>query len=275
VANAAEAGQGEPVEPPDRGRRWSLLLDLLAERGRLSVGEVVGALGVSEATVRRDFTALAREQIVNRVHGGVVATSVAYELPGRYRAGRQTGPRERIGAAAAQLVAPGAVIGINGGTTSTAAARALGARSDLAQSAQRPVLTVVTSAVNIAAELVLRPHIRTVVLGGVVKQQSYELTGPLAALVLEELWMETLLLGVDGVAATGVSCHHEGEAGINSLMVRRSDRVVVVAGSEKLGRRAFARICPLSAIHVLVTDSGADPDIVQQLRDAGIEVHLA
>jgi DeoR family transcriptional regulator of aga operon len=58
-------------------------------------------------------------------------------------------------------------------------------------------------------------------------------------------------------------------------MVRRSDRVVVVAGSEKLGRRAFARICPLSAIHVLVTDSGADPDIVQQLRDAGIEVHLA
>jgi DeoR family transcriptional regulator of aga operon len=167
------------------------------------------------------------------------------------------------------------VVGINGGRTSTVAARSLGSRPDLAQSADHPALTVVTSAVNIAAELVLRPHIRTIVLGGAVKQQSYELTGPLAALVLEELWMETLLLGVDGIADTGVSCHHEGEAGINSLMVRRSDRVIVIAGSEKIGRRAFARICPLERVDVLVTDSEADPAAVEQFRDAGIEVHLA
>lgn len=266
---------GTPAEPLDSGRRWSLLLDLLADRGRLSVSEVVEELGVSEATVRRDFTALARQQLANRVHGGVVATSVAYELPGRYRASREEGPKERIGAAAAALVPPGAVIGINGGRTSTAAARSLGARPDLAQYGEYPALTVVTSAVNIAAELVLRPHIRTIVLGGAVKPQSYELTGPLAALVLEELWIETLLLGVNGIADTGVSCHQEGEAGISSLMVRRSDRVIVIADSSKLGRRTFARICPLDKVDVLVTDSDADPAAVEQFRDAGIEVHLA
>jgi DeoR family transcriptional regulator of aga operon len=267
--------EGAPAEPLDSGRRWSLLLDLLADRGRLSVSEVVETLGVSEATVRRDFTALARQQLANRVHGGVVATSVAYELPGRYRASREEGPKERIGAVAAGLVPPGAVIGINGGRTSTAAARSLGARPDLAHSTDQPALTVVTSAVNIAAELVLRPHIRTIVLGGAVKPQSYELTGPLAALVLEELWMESLLLGVNGIADTGVSCHDEGEAGINSLMVRRSDRVIVIADSDKIGRRAFARICPLERVDVLVTDSAADPATVEQFRDAGIEVHLA
>jgi DeoR family transcriptional regulator of aga operon len=267
--------EGVPAEPLDSGRRWSLLLDLLADRGRLSVSEVVEALGVSEATVRRDFTALARKQFASRVHGGVLATSVAYELPGRYRASLEKGPRERIGALAATLVPPGAVIGINGGRTSTATARSLGARPDLAQSAHHPALTVVTGAVNIAAELVLRPHIRTIVLGGAVKPQSYELTGPLAALVLEELWMEILLLGVNGIADTGVSCPDEGEAGINSLMVRRSDRVIVIADSSKIGRRAFARICPLERVNVLVTDSEADPAAVEQFRDAGIEVHLA
>ena len=63
----------------DRGARWSALLGLLAERGRLSVGEVVDVLGVSEATVRRDFGDLAAQQLVTRTHGGIVATAVAWK----------------------------------------------------------------------------------------------------------------------------------------------------------------------------------------------------
>ena len=271
VAHVA-GGNGEPM---DASGRWSALLDLLGERGRLSVSEVVDELGVSEATVRRDFAALAGRQLVNRVHGGVVATSVAYQLPGRYRASREEGAKARIAAVAAGLVPAGTVVGVNGGTTSTAVARALGARSDLAAASERPSLTLVTSAVNIAAELVLRPYIRTVVLGGVVKAGSYELTGPLATRVLDELWMDVLLLGVNGIARTGASCHHEGEAGVNALMVQHAERVIVIAGAEKLGRRAFARICEIGDVDVLVTDSAADPVLVAQFRDAGVEVHLA
>jgi DeoR family transcriptional regulator of aga operon len=67
----------------DRGARWSALLALLAEHGRLSVTQVVEALGVSEATVRRDFSELAAQQLVTRTHGGVVASAVAYDLPAR------------------------------------------------------------------------------------------------------------------------------------------------------------------------------------------------
>ena len=54
----------------DRAPRWSLLLQLLAERGRLSVAEVCQELGVSEATVRRDFNELAAQQLATRTHGG-------------------------------------------------------------------------------------------------------------------------------------------------------------------------------------------------------------
>ena len=264
------------TEALDRSRRWRTMLDLLSERTRLSVSEAAAELGVSEATVRRDFSALADQQLVSRTHGGVVATSVAYDLPARYRGGQDGDARERIAAAAADLVEPGMVVGLNGGKTTTVTARRLAARADLAALRERPAFTVVTNALNIATEMVLRPHIRTVTLGGVARPESYELTGPLATRVLDELWFDVLFLGVDGISRdAGASCMHEGEAEINALMVRRAGRVVVVAGSEKLGRGTFARICDLGAIAALVTDAGADPGEVAAMQHGGLEVVVA
>ncbi len=263
------------TEALDRSQRWRTMLDLLSERTRLSVGEAAAELGVSEATVRRDFTALAEQQLVSRTHGGVVATSVAYDLPARYRGGPEADARERIATAAADLVEAGMVVGFNGGKTTTVTARRLAARTDLAAVRERPAFTVVTNALNIATEMVLRSHIRTVTLGGVARPESYELTGPLAAMVLDELWFDVLFLGVDGLSSeAGASCLHEGEAGINSLMVRRADKVVVVAGAEKLGRRTFARICDTGAIATLVTEQAADSGQVEELRGAGMDVVL-
>ena len=104
----------------DRAQRWSELLGLLGDRGRLSVAEAALTLAVSEATIRRDFAALADQQLATRTHGGVVATGMAYDLPTRYR-GRsdpdrgQAERKERIAAAAAALLEPGTVVGFNGG----------------------------------------------------------------------------------------------------------------------------------------------------------------
>jgi DeoR family transcriptional regulator of aga operon len=210
------------------------------------------------------------------VAGETLATSVAYDLPVRYRGRGDTNAKERIAAAAGDLVEPGMVVAFNGGTTTSATARRLAARSELAQAGQRPAVTVVTNALNIATEMVLRPFIRTVILGGVALPQSYELTGPLATLVLQELWLDMLMLGVDGFSLdSGASCHDEGEAGVNAMMVRRARRVVVVAGSEKLGRRSFARICDADSVNVLVTDRDADAGLVEDLRAAGVTVILA
>ncbi|MEU4680067.1 DeoR/GlpR family DNA-binding transcription regulator [Micromonospora sp. NPDC023737] len=260
----------------DRSRRLQALLELLAARdGRLSVAEGAAALQVSEATVRRDFTALAEQQLVTRTHGGIVASSVAYDLPVRYRYRGDRSTKERIAATAAGLVEPGSVVGLNGGTTTSATARHLAARPELTQVTNRPALTVVTNALNIATEMVLRPSVRTVILGGVALPQSYELTGPLTSMVMRSLWLDVLFLGVDGFSTDGTSCHDESEAGIDALMVSRARQVVVVAGSEKLGRHSFAKICDASAVHTLVTDDAADERIVADLRTAGVTVLLA
>ncbi|MER5810089.1 DeoR/GlpR family DNA-binding transcription regulator [Streptomyces sp. NPDC002033] len=254
-----------------RKERWQRLLDLLVERGGVEVEPAAEVLGVSAATIRRDLDQLAEQQLLVRTRGGAVPHGVSYELPLRYRTSRRAAEKRRISEAVAALIAPGEVIGLTGGTTTTEVARALAARADLAVGS--PALTVVTNALNIAGELVIRPQFKIVLTGGVARPQSYELTGPLAQQVLGQLAMDTAVLGVDAFdPADGAATRHEDEAAMNRLLCERARRVVIAADSSKLGVRAFARICATSEVDVLVTDTAFPDADADAFRTAGVEV---
>src|SRR3984957_15341201 len=259
-----------------RYRRWNELLELLTATGQLQVEEAAKALGVSPATVRRDFDELAGQQMLTRIRGGAVAQGVTYDLPLRYKSEKPPSEKQRIAAVAAALVRPGQVVGLNGGTTTTEVARALATRADLSSETPAPAVTIVTNALNIATELAVRQHIKIVATGGVARPQSYELTGPLATGILEQVTLDVAILGVDGIdAAAGATAHHEGEASINRLMGQQAGRVIVVADSSKVGRRAFARICTIGEVDVLVTDTGIAAQDAARLEAAGVDVLTA
>ncbi|GAA4528284.1 DeoR/GlpR family DNA-binding transcription regulator [Nonomuraea ferruginea] len=248
--------------------RWNAILELLAQEGRLSVEDAARALDVSTATIRRDFDQLAQQQMLMRTRGGAVAQSVSYDLPLRYKTARHADEKHRIAAAAAELVRPGAVVGLNGGTTTSELARALATQATLESG-----FTIVTNALNIAAELVVRQHVKIVVTGGVARPQSYELIGPLASGVLEEVTLDIAFLGVDALdVELGASAHHEGEASVNHLLISRAAQVAVVADSSKLGKRAFSRICPIGEIDTLVTDQRLPEADAARFAEAGVKV---
>ncbi|HEY0935159.1 MAG TPA: DeoR/GlpR family DNA-binding transcription regulator [Trebonia sp.] len=259
-----------------RYRRWNDLLELLAAAGQLQVEDAAKALNVSSATVRRDFDELARQQMLTRIRGGAVAQAVNYDLPLRYKTERYPSEKQRIGELAASMVRPGQVVGLNGGTTTTEVARALATRADLSHAGPEPAVTVVTNALNIATELAVRQHIKIVATGGVARPQSYELTGPLAGGVLDQVTLDVAFLGVDAIdAVAGATAHHEGEASINQMMARQARKVIIVADSSKVGNRAFARICGPADIDVLVTDTGIAAGDVAVLQAAGVDVVTA
>ncbi|MEU3048122.1 MULTISPECIES: DeoR/GlpR family DNA-binding transcription regulator [unclassified Streptomyces] len=257
--------------------RWNALLELLAAEGRVEVEEAAGTLRVSPATIRRDLDELAGQQMLVRTRGGAVAHGVSYELPLRYKSARHASEKQRIAEAAADLIGQGEVVGLNGGTTTTEVARVLalragGAHRD-APEPRAPFLTVVTNALNIAGELAVRPQIKIVVTGGVARPQTYELVGPLAAGVLGEVVLDVAVLGVDALdAELGVMTRHEDEASVSRQFAERARRVVVVADSSKMGRRAFARICGLERVDVVVTDAGIDGESATRLKEAGIRL---
>jgi DeoR family transcriptional regulator of aga operon len=247
--------------------RFSAILDQLAGSGSASVEELSEQLGVSGATIRRDLTQLAEQRLLTRTHGGAVGQSVSYELPVRFRTERHSAQKQLIGQAAAALIPEGAVVGITGGTTTTEAARVL---------ATRQHLTIVTNALNIAAELAVRPSLSLIVTGGMARSASFELVGPVAEHTLAGYHLDVALLGVDGISTTaGCTTHDDVEARTNAALLRQSKRAVVLADSTKLGRVAFATICQLSQIDVLITDEDAAPDELALLRAAGLEIRIA
>src|SRR5258708_39084170 len=134
---------------------------------------------------------------------------------------------------------PGQGVGVNGGTTTTEVGRALAVRPDLQSGGPlAPSLTVVTNALNIAAELAVRQSIKIVVTGGVARPQSYELTGPLATGVLEQVALDVVILGVDGIdAEAGAAAHHQGEASIHPMMTQRAPRRILGRRSSQAPRR--------------------------------------
>src|SRR5690606_5538030 len=258
----------------DRYARWHALVELLSERGQVTVEEAASRLGVSQATIRRDFDQLAEQQLITRTRGGAIASGVSADLPLHYKTARFSAEKRRIGQAAAALVEPGLVVGLNGGTTTTEVARALVRRPALDEG--QPPLTGVTNALTIANEFLARSRVKIVVAGGVLRPRSYELVGPLGMGLLQEVTLDLALLGVDAIdVVLGAAAHHEGEAAMNRVMVDRARRVVIVADASKLGRHAFARICAAEQVDTLVTDTGADPDQVAAFERAGVRVIAA
>lgn len=259
-----------------RQDRLSQILEIVVEKGSVDVEYVAAALEVSTATIRRDFDTLAKKQLLSRTHGGAVATGGSLGIPLTYKVAKEDEVKQRIAAAAADMVSRYDIIGINGGTTTTAVARAIVARSEFAPgdtAEQQPALTVVTNAVNIAAELTVRHQIKIVVTGGVARPQSYELTGPFAEEVLKEVNIDTAFLGVEAIdLEIGAAARHEDEARVNRQIAARARKIVVVTDSTKFEKRAFASIRPVNEIDVLITDSGIDKKIVKAFKSLGVEV---
>jgi len=245
--------------------RLGAILERLNAQGTVGVADLAAHLGVSVASVRRDLQLLEDQHLLSRTHGGAVANGVLYELPMRYRGGQRQEEKRRIAQAAAALVTDSVVaVALSGGTTTTQVARELASRSGL---------KVVTNAINIAAELALRPALSLVVCGGTGRPESHELVGPLAEQTLRQLNVDIAFVGVDGISTTaGLTTHHEVEAATNRAMIGIAGRVVVVADGSKVGRRAFAQIAPVSSVSDLITDESADPDECARLRDAGVSV---
>lgn len=238
-------------------QRRALILDEVRRRGGVRVNELTRKLGVSDMTVRRDLDALARQGVVEKVHGGAVPVAAAstHEPGFEAKSGLELTAKEDIARAAAELVAPGTAIALSGGTTTYALAHRL---------LDVPDLTVVTNSVRVAdvfhaAQRVSgrRQGAATVVLTGGVRTPSDSLVGPVADQAIAALHFDVLFLGVHGISVeAGLSTPNLAEAETNRRLVQSARRVVVVADHTKWGTVGLSSFAALDQVDTLVTDAG-------------------
>ncbi|MEW2295169.1 DeoR/GlpR family DNA-binding transcription regulator [Streptomyces sp. NPDC006743] len=252
-------------------QRRALILDEVRRRGGVRVNELTRKLGVSDMTVRRDLDALARQGMLEKVHGGAVpVVEASTHEPGfEAKSGLELTAKEDIARAAAELVAPGSAIALSGGTTTYALAHHL---VDL------PDLTVVTNSVRVADVFHTaqrtsgqRQGAATVVLTGGVRTPSDSLVGPVADQAIAALHFDMLFLGVHGISAeAGLSTPNLAEAETNRRLVQSARRVVVIADHTKWGVVGLSSFATLEQVDTLVTDAGlpaqARTEISEHLR---------
>jgi DeoR family transcriptional regulator, aga operon transcriptional repressor len=237
----------EPEVLPARVRRERMLA-LLRDRDFVRVGDLAHRFDVSEVTVRSDLDALAGRGLLRRVRGGAVPRAASpVERPFEEAEVAFAAQKRAIGQAAATMVTSGDTVVLDVGTTTTAVAQALAAREDLAE----------------------------VVTGGTLRPKQHSLVEPLAGFVLRSIHAGTAFLGCNGVeVAAGITNVNLPETEIKRMMVAATARRVVCADSSKLGQVALAHVCPLDDIDVLLTDRDADPQLVAELRETGLDVRL-
>jgi DeoR/GlpR family transcriptional regulator of sugar metabolism len=248
-------------------QRRRKILDLLEQKGQITVRDLVERFGVSAVTARADLDALSSNGSAVRSHGGAVRQLEAnHDYPLRFKEMIHRGEKVRIGRAAAEIVQSNEVIILDSGTTTAEVARQLKARK------VQP-LTVITNALNIASELMDAQGMSVIVIGGLLRPVSCSFVGPQAESMLKEFHADRLFLAVDGFdLEIGASTPDVFEAQLNGLMMQLAKEVNIVADSSKLGRRSVSRIGPLEKVNRLITDTRAPADFVAGLRKKGVEV---
>jgi DeoR family transcriptional regulator, aga operon transcriptional repressor len=247
--------------------RRRAILDLLVRQGRVLVNDLSRHLGTSQVTIRKDLEILHAQGQVHRTHGGALpARDGTLEDPTlREKEKLHRQEKLRIAECAAAKVKEGQVVILDSGTTTTAIARALRGFQHL---------TIVTNAVNIAAELA-GTAIEVILTGGTLRKNSFSLVGPIAEDTLRRLSADLLFLGVDGFDVHyGLSTPNLLEAKVNRVMAEVAKRTVAVCDSSKFGRRSLSLIVSPSALQEIITDRGAPKTDLRILKRAGIEVTL-
>lgn len=247
--------------------RRTAILNLLREHGKVRVKDLSRRFQTSEVTIRNDLKELHQRGLVHKAHGGampVETVSVEPSLQERFLSHAEE--KRRIGAAAAALINDGETIILDSGSTTQEIARRLKGKQNL---------QVITNGVNIAMELVGVRGIQVILLGGVLRDNSFSIVGHFAEDMLDHLSADKLFIAADGCDLDfGVSTPNLEESRVNQAMVRIAREKILVADSSKFGRTSLSRIASLSEMNKVITDEGLPEVLRAEIQLRGLELIL-
>jgi DeoR/GlpR family transcriptional regulator of sugar metabolism len=250
----------------ERRRR---ILEQVRLRGYASFRDLAEVVGISESTVRRDLRAMVDEGLLGATRGG--ATHVNHAVPDQPRgipaADPMAAERRAIAKRAAELVEPAGAILLGPGRTTTQLASCL---------PDAGPLTVITNSVPVTNALLDAEHIDLVMVGGTLGRSIAAFVGPMTEQSLKGLRGAQVFISGEGVTVDrGLTTPNVFAAATDMALVAAARQVIVLADHTKLGRDTMCQTVPTQRIDVLITDSGADPAVVQALADTGVDVLVA
>ncbi|MCL4217579.1 MAG: DeoR/GlpR family DNA-binding transcription regulator [Candidatus Hydrogenedentes bacterium] len=238
----------KPVARQTASRRQAKIVDLLARNGEVSVIGLSERFHVTAMTIRRDLEALERSNALMRTHGGAILTQKSVAEFAFLERNRACLPeKQAIAREAATLVKPGMAIVLDTGTTTLEVAKAI---------QHMEGIKVLTSSLAIASILHTRENIELVLLGGNVRKNSPDLSGPLTEENLRQFRAALAILGADAADKRGAYASDLSVARVSKAMMAAADDTLLVVDSRKFSRSSFVRFADWKSFHYVVTDRG-------------------
>jgi DeoR/GlpR family transcriptional regulator of sugar metabolism len=246
--------------------RRQRVLDLVSQRGFISLADLAQSVRVSESTLRRDLDYWHQQGSVRRTHGGAIYIGDGSTLPAlEERSASQLEEKKAIARAAAARMKDGDAILLDGGTTTLEVAKLLVGRS----------MQIVTNSLPIANLFANNRETDLVMLGGYVYPKTGIALGPLTIRMLPDIHVNQALLSVSGLTAKGLFNGNLLLVETQRQIMRCADEVVVVADHTKLGRPALAFLCELNAVDTLIVDRGLTQEQRDMLSQAEVRLIVA
>lgn len=245
--------------------RKEKVIDLIKQRGEVTVKDLSKYLGVTSVTIRKDLKELEKLGLIIRTHGGAVLPShTKVEWNFIQKSKQHVEEKLSIAQRALEFVKVGDSIILDSGTTTLAMAR------EIKRTHLHP-LTVVTNNLFIATELV-GTAVDLIVLGGTVRENSFSLIGAFCEENLKKIYVDKAFIGATGFSSEGFMTPDVNEAKIKNMMVSQASEIFIVADSSKFTHPSFAIYANLDEIDHVITDEGISSETEKMLKSFGIEV---
>lgn len=244
--------------------RRQTIMEQLSREGMVQVSQLSEKLGITPATIRNDLDMLAMEGQLERIQGGAIRKTQGTEGWSPVPAQQS---KRAIAEAVLSYIHNGDTLFINSGMTTMAVAEVL---------CLRKKLNIVTNSLMVANYLAHQADIRLILLGGELNANYGFTYGGDALEQLSRYQPQWSILSVDGVHPEhGITTYHADEAMIDRTMIARAQKTIIVADHRKIGRVGFSHICGVDKQQLLITDSGCDAAVIEQIRERGAEVDVA
>ena len=242
--------------------RYKLILDLLKERDAVTVTELAQYTNISESTIRRDLIALDKQGRLKKVFGGAVSMKQIEGINEPAVTEREhimTAEKEIIARYAAELIKDDDFVYIDSGSTTLQLVGQIGSTRAL----------FVTNGI-VHAQKLLAKGLKTIMLGGSLKQKNACVTGTDGVRALERLHFTKAFIGANGIEQdSGFTTPDSEEAAVKEMAVSRSFASFVLADHSKFGKIYPVTFSPISKCSIItdkLTDAGiADKTVIKEV----------
>ena len=231
-----------------KNARKQKILDLVNQKGYVTLELLAQALDTSESTVRRDLTELDTSHQLKRVHGGAESLlNLRYEEGVAEKSVKNVQAKQIIAQRAVSQLNNGDVIFMDAGTT-------VAMMTDYLSEVDN--ITVVTNSVHTASTL-MDKKIKTIIIGGAIKPTTEAVTGNFAIQQLVTFNFSKAFIGVDGFHVdTGFTNRNMMRADVANTILAKGQENIIITDSSKFGRVHPGSIGPLGKITHVITDNG-------------------